>query len=242
MDPGILAELIVDPEAWKALATWPKFSVTSYHMLRRIRALGLKPATIIDVGGNVGQFSVAARKIFPTAKLHVFEPHPECFAKLTAAMAFAPDTVLHQVAVGETTGEVTLNLNSHAHSSSILPLARAHKEAFPEAREVATATVKLSTLDALLAGIDLPAPIFLKVDTQGYEAQVLRGATRILAACEWVMAEVSFDSLYEGEMTFAGISALMAERNFRFDRPVGWLTAGRQGVIMQMDALYRRAA
>lgn len=235
-----ILDLGTSPEAIAALITWPKFSVTSYRMLKSISALGLNPATIIDVGGNVGQFSVAAKKTFPSARLFAFEPHPHCYEKLRKALAFDHNARLFQVAIGDDVGDVTLNLNAHAHSSSILPLSVKHRDLFPDATEVQSVQVPLSTLDVLLEGDDFPRPALLKIDVQGYDAAVIRGAPKTLKRVDWVIVEVSFEPMYEREVLFDGISALMLERGFRFARPVGWLEAPNSSIIVQMDALYDR--
>ena len=49
-------------EILKALFTWPKFSRTSYKMVRDLRLQGISPNTVIDVGANVGQFAIASKK------------------------------------------------------------------------------------------------------------------------------------------------------------------------------------
>jgi hypothetical protein len=80
----------------------------------------------------------------------------------------------------------------------------------------------------------------LKLDVQGFERNVLLGAEQLLPALKWVVMEVSFDPLYEGEWIFEDARQFMQARGFRFERPVGFLAEQANGRIMQMDALFSR--
>ena len=78
----------------------------------------------------------------------------------------------------------------------------------------------------------------LKLDVQGYEPQVLEGATETLKRVNYVLLEASFRPLYEGEGVFMEIARVMEGRGFDFLRPVDWLIDPRNGEILQMDALF----
>lgn len=232
--------LLADGGAPKALATWPKFSVTSYFMVSRLAKQGILPATILDVGANVGQFAVASAKLFPRSRIHSFEPVPECVETLRKNVSGLGNVTVHPIALGDEKGEVAFHVNAHTHSSSILPLADAHRDAFPEAREADEISVEVSTLDAVFSGVEFDGPALLKLDVQGYEPQTLRGGVETLARIDYVVMEVSFKPMYEGEMLFMDVAGMMEERGFRFERPVGWLEAPDTGEILQMDALFVR--
>lgn len=223
-----------------AAATWPKFSLTSFAMVTALRRQNLMPATILDVGANVGQFAVACAKVYPEAQIYSFEPNPACIAQLRKHVAPLGNVTVHDVALGEQEGEVEFHVNSHSHSSSILPLASAHLDAFPEARESGLIKVKLATLDSLFENRALPGPVLLKLDVQGYELQVLQGARRLLERVDYVLLEASFKPMYEGEPVFMEIDAKMREYGFSFLRPVGFLRAPTSGEFLQMDALFKR--
>jgi FkbM family methyltransferase len=223
-----------------AALTWPKLSLTSFSMVRGLASQGLLPRTVIDVGANTGQFAVAAAKIFPNVEVHSFEPNPACAHALIRNVRSLPNVKVHQLALGDTAGEVEFHVNSHSHSSSILPLSVNHKEAFPHAREVRTIQVPVSTLDKVFEASTFVRPVLLKLDVQGYEAQVMRGAPELLKRVDFVVLETSFKPMYEGELLFTEIAQLMAEFGFAFSRPVGWLNDPGTGEIIQMDALFER--
>ena len=100
-------------------------------------------------------------------------------------------------------------------SSSILPLKR-HLEVYPEIVETGVIEVPARTLDGLLTELGRgPADFNLLVlDVQGAELLVLRGATAALEGCDAVVAEVSFEELYEGCALAADLDAFLGERGF----------------------------
>lgn len=238
---GALLPLLEDPRSIRALAAWPKFSATSFKMVSGLERQGISPGTVLDVGANAGQFAIAAAKLFPNAAVHSFEPVPETFEALGKNVSSLGNVTVYPLALGEAEGEVVFRVNEHSHSSSALPLAEAHREAFPEAREAREIPVRVSTLDAVFADLDLRGPVLLKLDVQGFEAQALRGAARTLGRVDYVLLEASFKPMYEGETLFMDLVRMMEERGFRFLRPAGWLSSPGSGEVLQMDALFARA-
>ena len=224
--------------AVKALILWPKFSLTSYVMLSNLAEQGVLPRTIIDVGANVGQFAVASAKLFPEVRVHSFEPQPECVTKLREHIAKLNNIIIYPFALGEREDEVTFHINSHNHSSSILPLAAAHRVSFPDAREVSEISVKVTTLDKVFDQVELESPVLLKLDIQGYEAMALRGASQTLRRVDYVVLEASFKPMYEGEPTFVEMIKLMEQFGFSLLRPIGWLADPKTGEILQMDLIF----
>ena len=229
-----------DPRAYKALMTWPRFSVKSYLLVSSVERQGIAPKTIIDVGANIGQFGVAAAKLFDEAHVHSFEPIPECITKLEKNAAKLKNLTVYPYALGDEVGETTININTLSYSSSLLHLAPAHIKAFPEAKECGSAQIKVSTLDQVFSKIDFPTPALLKIDVQGYEAHVIKGGLETLGRIDHIVLETSFKPMYEGESVFMDIAELMSGNGFEFLRPVGWLEDSSTDEIVQMDALFKR--
>ena len=199
------------------------------------------PKTVIDVGANVGQFAIAAAKLFPEAHIHSFEPQPECVARLTRNTRALSNITVYPLALGESEGEAMFQLNTHSHSGSFLPLAAAHRTAFPGAQELQRIPVRVSRLDDVLTDVDLPSPVLLKLDVQGYEPWVLEGCTNILERVDYVVLEASLKPMYEGECLFEEIISIMRGYGFSFLRPIGWLSDPESGEILQLDALFAKS-
>ena len=232
--------LLLEPGAIRAIATWPKFSITSFKMISALARQGISPRTVIDVGANAGQFAIASAMIFPNAEVHSFEPVPEVVARLKKNVGTLPKVKVYPFALGERQGQSIFHVNSYSHSSSILALGKSHIEAFPKAREARTISVELTTLDSVFDKVDLTPPVLLKLNVQGYEAQALAGGQQTLKQCDYVVLEASLRPMYESELPFTEILAMIAAMNFEFLRPVGWLTEPVTGEVLQLDALFRR--
>jgi FkbM family methyltransferase len=235
-----IADVMLDGRALGALLSWPVFSITSYRMVRSLAEQRIAPMTVIDVGSNVGQFGVAAARIFTGARIYCVEPQPDNFGRLCRNVRKLRNVTTFQAAVGDREGTAQLRVNSHSHSSSILPLAPAHCAAFPQAVEVGTVSVEVTTLDRLFAPIELRPPVLLKLDVQGYEAWTLRGGAKTLRAVDYTVLEASFKPMYEGEALFLDLVRIMEGCGFRFCRPVGLLSDPATGEVLQIDALFER--
>jgi len=235
-----VADLVLDAKAAGALLAWPYFSLTSYKLVSGLVQQGIQARTVIDVGANVGQFTIAAAKLFPGARIYSFEPLPACIVKLRQHVSTLGTVTCHHLALGDVEGEALLNINAYSQSSSMLHLAEAHRAAFPNARQSQTLLVRVSTLDNVLKTIELEPPVLLKLDVQGYEAHVLRGAAETLKRVDHVLLETSFKPMYEGEIPFTEIVRLMEGLGFRFLRPAGWLSNPKTEEILQIDALFGR--
>ena len=147
--------------------------------------------TVLDVGAFRGDFARACLKEWPLTSVLSFEPlEPEPGDTGTGQWAWFP------CALGEREGVVTIHRNEFVPSSSILPMANLHAQAFPYTKTVTEAQVGVRRLDEYIELVDEPA--LLKIDVQGYEAQVLKGAGQVLKRCAAVVLEVSWETLYHG--------------------------------------------
>lgn len=224
----------------RAMKTWTVFSRTSYAMVLGLSRQGVVPRTVIDAGANKGQFAVAIRNLARPERIYAFEPLPEVGNELAERCAAYPEITVHRVALGETSGEAALHVNAHTQSSSFLPLGSRHLAVFPKAQQLREVVVPVARLDSLLEPDELISPVLLKVDTQGYEEQVLAGASGLHDRLDYVVLETSFTPLYEGERPFRELLTVMEDMSFRFLRPVGALRDPRTGEYLQMDALFSR--
>lgn len=236
-----LISLMEDRRSIRAILTWPKFSFSSFILVSRLSRQGILPKTVLDLGANVGQFTIASSKLWTGVHVHAFEPLPECIEALRANVRGFPNVTVYPLAVGDSEGELDFFVNSYNQVSSALPLSRVRLEAFPDAQVISTLKVPLTTLDKTLSGQDLPEPVLLKMDVQGYEDRVLKGAAAVLQHVHYVLMELSLVPLYEGELVFMEMVAMMQGYGFRFLRPINWLLSPQGGEMLEVDALFIRA-
>lgn len=196
--------------------------------------------TVIDVGANTGPFAFAIRQLLPEAQLYSFEPLPDCHARLVQNLAPFGRFEAFCTALGDHSGEVTFYRSSFAESSSMLKMGDLHKQAFPFSAGSSEVTVPLARLDDYLTRMELRGPVLLKIDVQGAEDQVLRGAEQTLAQVDYVMTEVSYRPLYEGQVLFDGMYRLLSERGFHYAGSLESLLSPEDGSILQSDALFVR--
>lgn len=194
-------------------------------VLRHYRALGLTPATVIDVGVGLG--TVELYDAFPDAQLVLVEPLPEAGPLERFRTERGAEIVA--AAAGPETGEVTMAVHRVPACSSLLG-ARRGDGVTPQQR-----TVPMVRLDDI---VTQPGPYVLKVDVEGAELGVLSGALQLLSRCELVLLEVSFFHLVEGMPLFHEVVAWMHEHGF----VVGELYNGHNrpldGSLAQLDVAF----
>jgi len=106
-------------------------------------------------------------------------------------------------------GQAEIKVSGNSYSSSILPMLDSHTHAAPTSAYVSAETVPMLSLDEAARDFIEPRDIlFLKVDVQGFEAQVLAGAVEILRRAEGLKLEFSLLPLYEGS---ANLECLLEE-------------------------------
>lgn len=197
--------------------------------------------TVIDCGANEGQFARWISGFFPESRLYCFEPLQEPYKKLEEWAATQNGRVrCFQLALGDSEGQVEMQQHTqHSPSSSLLASTAHCHELYPQTRPKRSVVVQITTLDHALAGeIDrMPRDILLKLDVQGYEDRVLRGANRTLGQVSACILEVCLDPLYEGQADFFALSSLLYDRGFRY---AGNLEQyyGDGGRVVYLDALF----
>lgn len=197
---------------------------------------------LLDVGANVGQFAVAMRHAGYRGRIISFEPLADAHHKLVQASLDDPKwQIAPRAAIGSEDGETEINVSANSFSSSILEVLPAHLDAAPDSAYVGKETVPLTRLDTvaseLLAANDRP---FIKIDTQGFEAEVLDGAAALLERTIGLHFELSFVSLYEGQPLYAEMMERMRSAGFS---PWGiWsgIHDPKSGRMLQFDATFFR--
>ena len=204
---------------------------------------GLDIGAVIDVGANQGQFARLISGFFPRAQLYCFEPLPDPFQRLSA-WAQTQNGRVHcfQVALGDQEGEVEMHLHEqHTPSSSLLAATDTCHRLYPQTRAERVVSVRVSTLDLELTDVveSLPPGMLLKLDVQGFEDRVLRGAEHVLGKCKAVVLEVCVDPLYEGQADFFSLAGLLQKSGFRYAGNLDQ-AYGEDGRVVFLDAVFVR--
>lgn len=174
-----------------------------------------KITTVIDVGANRGQYRDFLRQEVGFAgRIESFEPIPELAEELKRRATGDAQWIVHARALGAQQGELSLNvMQSTTFSSFRQPIAAgspSQRVANTVSRQV---TVPVSTLDSEFAGRDL-SHSYLKLDTQGFDLEVLRGAERGISLIPALQTEVSFFPFYSNMPTYIEALAAFQQRGF----------------------------
>jgi FkbM family methyltransferase len=200
---------------------------------------------IFDVGANIGQFGRELRDhVGYDGRIVSFEPMRAAHEALTHAATGDPLwEVAPRTALGAHSGSVTLNIAGNSASSSVLAMLPAHADAAPESRYVDSEVVPLETLDDLASGYFRDdSRGLLKIDTQGYESEVLRGAAETLGRVEAVQLELSLVRLYEGQRLMPELLEHLGGLGFELWAVAPAFVDPRTGRMLQIDAtLVRRS-
>jgi FkbM family methyltransferase len=197
----------------------------------------------LDVGANVGQFGRSLRVAGYRGRILSFEPLSAAHAGLCrAAEGDHGWVVAERMAVGDANRTIEINVAQNSVSSSLLPMLDRHLDGAPESAYVGAETAPMVTLDDYI-GRHLAAEkglMALKIDTQGYEGQVLDGLRGNLHRVGAIITEMSIVPLYAGTAGFIDLYRRLCDAGFRCAslRPA-FVDPGTEEVL-QVDGLFVR--
>ncbi len=196
--------------------------------------------SIIDVGGNTGQFVLLISQIIPNAKNYSFEPLKECFQNLVLLKKKIHYLECFNFALGDESGICSIYRSEFSASSSLLPMMDLHKSAFPHTAVNTTQQISIRTLDDVFPLLSVTRKILLKIDVQGFELRVLRGASRSLATIDLIIIELSFKELYGGQPLFHEIYLFLISKGFCYRGNFDMINHPQTGECLQVDAIFER--
>jgi FkbM family methyltransferase len=213
----------------------PQYALGPYAYLK---TFDLK--TVIDAGAHTGEFARMIKELLPSASVISFEPLPASFRQLESNMRDVAGFRAFNCALGESAATLEMHHNDYSQSSSLLPMADLHREAFPETAHETIETVEVRRLDEVIEGITVEPELLVKIDVQGYEDKVIAGGEETIARARAVIIEVSFQKLYEGQPLFDDIYQMLKSRGLTFMGHLYQLLNPSDGSVLQADALFIR--
>lgn len=172
--------------------------------------------------------------------MHAFEPFGESFDRMKAL--YGDDSRIHmnRSGVGAESGESQLNvLTGSKVSNSFLAPERATWDAIEyHTGVIEQERVPVVTLDQYCAENNVESVYLIKVDVQGFEIEVLKGAGRILGTTDYVFVEAGIERLYEGAPSFAEVHSEMEKRGFHLMTMRAWHRGNHR--LVETDMLFRR--
>ena len=220
-----------------------KFSPFSNLIARRrqlMRHYGVD--LVLDVGANTGQYVDALRNdVEYEGRIVSFEPLSAAYEVIRSKAGSDRLWQTHHFGLGDVAGSLEINVAGNSYSSSLLGMLPAHETSAPESCYIGKERVEVKRLDDIFDTlVEGARNIYLKVDTQGFERNVINGARAKLPMIGTVQLELSLVPLYAGEMLFPEMLDFMRDAGYRLVALEPGFCDHASGELLQTDGIFRR--
>ncbi|MEL4898649.1 FkbM family methyltransferase [Crocosphaera sp. Alani8] len=162
------------------------FAQLDQDLFTLLKNFGYQPKVIFDVGASNGTWSYNISQVYSDANYYLFEPLVDHFEDYKSLMDKIleknPNFTFHQCALGEKSGEIQMNAFANKFGSTALEISS-------ENPDIVKVPVKMWSLDDAMTELSLPIPQVIKMDTQGCELSILKGASSILGKVDVLLLE-----------------------------------------------------
>ena len=199
--------------------------------------------TVLDIGANIGQFAMELRESGYKGRMISFEPLSEAYSHLLINSKKDPNWIIApRMAIGNEEGKKTINISGNSYSSSIFKMTDTHIKGAPDSAYIDSEEIYINKLDNVVENyLRNGENIFIKIDVQGYESQVLRGASNILSKIKGMQIELSLVPLYENQLLFIGMLEYITNLGFELcDISPGFRDI-QSGKLLQFDGIFFRS-
>lgn len=198
--------------------------------------------TVLDTGSNIGQFAMELRESGYSGRIISFEPLSEAYSHLLINSKNDPNWIIApRMAIGNEEGKKTINISGNSYSSSILKMTGTHIKGAPDSAYIDSEEIYINKLDNIWKTfLKNEDNIFIKIDVQGYELEVLKGAINILSKIKGMKIELSLVPLYEGQLLFLDMLDYITNLGFEpWDISPGFRDK-QSGKLLQFDGIFFR--
>jgi len=199
--------------------------------LRNLRRQGFLPQYIVDCGAYRGSWTRKAKSIFPDAHVLMIEARAVMNKQLAMVRADFPETVDYQILLLGAEDKNEVNFFEIKSGSSVLP------ELSNSPRAITY--LPMRTLDHVLQDRHIEGISFLKIDVQGYEIEVLKGASHAMRSAEVILLETTLIPYNLGAPLFDEIVGFMESKGFCVYDICG-LKRWKEGTLFQWDVFFVR--
>ncbi len=219
-----------------------RFAPHSHPLARRkslLKNYGI--GVVLDVGANSGQYAKELRELGYREQIISFEPLHLPFETLKVNSESDAKWDTFNFALGEEERDATINIAGNSYSSSMLDMLPTHLGAAPESRYIGTEQIQVKTLDSLFGSLcPRGKSVLLKIDTQGFEMNVLNGAKSSLPFINTIQLEMSLIPLYHGESLIDRLLPLLYGKGYRAVSLEPGFADRNTGQLLQVDAILHR--
>lgn len=218
-----------------------KFSPRNNHLYRRsliLKSLGID--TVLDIGANIGGYGEELREFGYKEQIISFEPLKEIFNVLEKKCQVDRNWECYNYAIGNEDINKEINVSRNFVSSSFLNIEQKHQQVETSSKFVKTELCSVKPLAIVWSKFNLDdRNIFMKVDTQGFENEVLLGTGHYLNNIKAIQIELSLTKLYSGQKLFDDIYTLLVENGFYLSDVSPGFMDETTGEMLQFDGIFR---
>ena len=197
--------------------------------------------TILDIGANEGQFAIEVSRFIPNAHIYSFELLKDIFEKLIAnSYKICSSFQCYNVALGNFNGITKIFRSHFSPSSSLLEMAKLHEQAFPFTKKRWEEEVIVRRLDDVIEekNLNLIDNVFIKLDVQGYEKEVIYGGLNTFKKAKIVVTDISFYELYKRQPLFEDVYNLLLSIGFKYKGSINTTFHSKTGLPLFADAIF----
>ena len=195
---------------------------------------------LFDVGANTGQYATLVRSLGYQGQIFSFEPLSSAH-KILKEKSIHDNfwTVYDRCGIGNQNKVETINISGNSYSSSFLDMLEKHKKAAPDSEYLGQEEVNIYTLDNIFSNLKNGyKKIFLKIDTQGYEMNVLKGVEKNIHKIYAVQLELSMSPLYNNSHLYQEFFDYFIKRDFECWNLQSGFRDPETGRLLQFDGLF----
>lgn len=228
---------------WKININIDRFTSSNNYLSRRIKLLNYYNIDIVlDIGANIGQYGSELRDLGYKNTIVSFEPLKSEFKDLEKKSYSDSNWSVFNHGLGSKEEQMQINIAENSYSSSILEILPKHTDIAPESNYVGKELIKIKSLDSIFDNFcDSESKVYMKIDTQGFEKEVLIGAKNSLQKIDLLQIEMSLVPLYENESSFIEMLEFLTSNNFCLVGFESGFIDNISGELLQVDGLFKRS-
>jgi FkbM family methyltransferase len=214
-----------------------------YRTVKILESFGFD--LVLDIGANTGQFAESLLDFGYGGAIVSFEPTNEAYKELKGrASKYKNWKIADKCAIGREKGNLTINISKNTVFNSIKTIKTDYAAYNEDSQIIGTETVNVETLDDLNGKVfNASNKTLLKIDTQGFEKEVLAGAEKVLSIVGAVKLEVPLLAIYDDvTLNLKEIINFFDERNFTCISLNEVAVNNASGVVNEVDAIFVRKA
>lgn len=231
---------IVRKQLLKAGYELVRYNIRNNDKLRRMNIIALHDINLVfDVGANIGQYSSIMRQNGYKGRIVSFEPLNSAYNELEIVAKTDPLWETSNIALGNTNSKIKLNISENRGSNSIQEMLPSHIKSAPGSSYIGEEEIIVKTIDSIIGKYyHTNDRLFLKIDTQGYEHNIIKGAKNSLDKIIGFQLELSVIPLYKNELLLPDMIKLLNQMGYTLWSFEPGFMDKTTGQILQYDGIF----